>query len=412
MVDEELCMIELLSEIKNACENKNVDYFVVGKELLFHQRRTRVFSCSSDICMLYEHFLSIYDELCGNEDRFIEDIGNNPDFPGLYFRYVNTKTLMIEPEYVAVRKHNGIAVNIHVLRGTGKRSYALCAVEQNMSKAIGGCNTNSVSALSLFSYKVLKHKNDYSDYMLKSLRICAVKNYSEASLLNIPQTGIMRFPENFWTDKKQMNIEDFTFTTVSSPDKVLSQWYGESYKKIPIRPSTENYVQIVDATISYKEMEEGFWKQFNRSNEFWNKRRKYLDFYKNEWISLNNKLSHEQNYLYLQSSRLLLWKKYHYQKKKIKELFVLGRYDELSLVFSELDEHVERHLKYSMIPLFDNDIWNYYIKTLVAQGYSKKVAFLKIIQKKSKIRQLNHDEIERYYAEHAPDEMLTMRSLL
>ena len=90
----------------------------------------------------------------------------------------------------------------------------------------------------------------------------------------------------------------------------------------------------------------------------------------------------------------------------------MGRYDELSLVFSELDEHVERHLKYSMIPLFDNDIWNYYIKTLVAQGYSKKVAFLKIIQKKSKIRQLNHDEIERYYAEHAPDEMLTMRSLL
>ncbi len=406
MRQDELRMFNLLDEIDEACKN-NATYFLIGDELLYYNIGKRVYSCLADICMTLKDFNIIKKELELKDDRVIECIDNNKDMPGLYYRYVDTSTLLIQPEYHKVRKEHGIAINIHILRNTSKESEILCEYENIMESEIEGVN-RSVGKLKKLSFESSKKRNKLADKLKRILQSAALEDKSKDSILKIPAFGVFKFPAKYWEGGKYITIDKKKYHTVLSPEPFLRQFYGESYADNNYRPCSEFFRVIVFSDISYRDMDEAFWDKFNLDRNFWERREDIKKFYFNEWVKLNEGLRKRQDEFYVQRSRFWLWKRYFYQKESLKKMLNEKRYDELLLIFRDLDTHLNEHLKYKKFPFFDKDIIEIYFEILKINGDNEKAKKLRDLINVSPMDELDSKYIEGFYSDK-PQETIIMR---
>ena len=406
MRQDELRMFNLLDEIDEACKKK-ATYFLIGDELLYHETGRRVYSCVADICMTLKDFNIIKKELELNDDRIFECIDTNKDMPGLYYRYVDTSTLLIQPEYHKVRKEHGIAVNIHILRSTSKESEMLCEYEDIMESEIEGIN-RSVSTRKKRYFESAKKRNRLTDKLKDLLRSAALDDISKDSILKIPAFGVFRFPAKYWEGGKYITIDKKKYRTVLSPEPFLLQCYGDSYAEKNYRPCSEFFRMIVYSDISYQDMDEVFWNKFNFDPEFWKRREDIKEFYFNEWVKLDEGLRIHQDEFYVQRSRFWLWKRYYFNKDSLKKLLKEKRYDELLLIFRDLDIHLRDHMKYKKIPFFDKDIIDMYCETLEMNGDKDRSDVLKELIKVSPMDELDSKYIESFYSD-IPQETINIR---
>ena len=69
---------------------------------------------------------------------------------------------------------------------------------------------------------------------------------------------------------------------------------------------------------------------------------------------------------------LVLWEKYHLLKKRISLLLEKKRYDELMLIFSDLNKVTEKKILENGIPCSDSDIISAFIETMNIQGEKER----------------------------------------
>ena len=136
-----------------------------------------------------------------------------------------------------------------------------------------------------------------------------------------------------------------------------------------------------------------------------------MNFYYDEWVNLNVELRNRQNQLYFQKSRFLLWKKYSFEKKKLRELLDSGRYDELKLLFMDMDDHMKLHMPYGQVPFFDKDVWDIYMEVLKQQGEIDRIEmYLKALEDYP-VGELDEKELKEYYGTD-PEEKITIRQCI
>ena len=408
---EDEYMFTLLDEIADACKNNNARYYLITTELLYFYAGKRVPSCTADICMTLNSFDMIREELSSNSERIVESIETNDNMPGVYYRYVATDTFMIQPEYHKVLKENGIAVNIHIIRNKSSLSKKLCSIENIMENGIEGIDHKE--SLSLERTISIKKKNgDFSGWINKMLKETSLTDVSLESLLKIPELGIICLSKGFWEKEKLITIDKKKYSTVYEPDCFLVQCYGEDYNKINYRSRIENFRIIADADISYKDLPDDYLAQFSFDIDFWERRKKFLNNFYYEWSELNREVRQKENNMFLQRSRLLLWKRYYFDKNKIIRLFKEERFDELKMMFFDFEKHIKQHIPYRQIPVFDKEIWNIYIETLLAQGNIEEVELYKTILKDYPTDELSTAILKEYYnSENIPKETMRLRNI-
>ena len=155
-------------------------------------------------------------------------------------------------------------------------------------------------------------------------------------------------------------------------------------------------------------MDEAFWDKFNLDRNFWERREDIKKFYFNEWVKLNEGLRKRQDEFYVQRSRFWLWKRYFYQKESLKKMLNEKRYDELLLIFRDLDTHLNEHLKYKKFPFFDKDIIEIYFEILKINGDNEKAKKLRDLINVSPMDELDSKYIEGFYSDK-PQETIIMR---
>ena len=407
MRTEELRMFELLDEIAELCSKNEAEYYLIGNELLYSYIGKRAISCTGDICMTFRDYKKIEPELEKNKGRIIESIKNNSDIPGIYYRYVDCNSLMIQPEFHKVRKEHGIAVNIHILRKNNPDSVKLCDYENIMERNIEGCSRRTSSS-SHKHFTSQKKKDSFETWLNDHLNDAALTDISDRSILKIPGAGTFEFEKGVWDKPGTIVINKKKYTTLASPEVLLSQWYGKNFAQRNYRSCFENFRIIADTEISYRELDDSYWERFNSDRDFWKRRSNFLNFYYDEWVDLNVELRNRQNQLYFQKSRFWLWKRYFFEKKKLRELLDAGRYDELKLLFMDMDDHVKMHIPYGQVPFFDKDVWDIYIEVLRQQGETDRIKMYLKALKDYPVSELDEKKLKEFYVTD-PEEKIAIR---
>ena len=398
MPNKEEYKYSLLDEIVAVCNKKKAVYYLIGKELLYDTIGGKAESYDVDICMTLSDYKLIADILSYKEDRVVESIDTNPDMPGMYYRYVRTDTLMIIPEYIDVLKEAGLAVNIHIIRNTSEDSKKLIRYEEVMESGIKGIEKNHDRETEI-SFEEGKSVTGFSEKMNELLSAAALCDKKGDSIIKLPGLPEIVLPSGYFEGIANITTAKRKYTTVKKPEIILSKCYGNDFDE-KLYYSDVNLLKIIVYTdISYKDLDEDFWQLFRKDNEYWSERKDVLTYLQDTRGKLQYQIRKADDILPWTDDRLKLWKRYRTKKKMVIELFDKGHYDELSLIFSDIDAAADRHLrlKYGRVPFFDRKIWDIYLEVLRVQGKADRAEELQKALENYPVEELDNEKLESYY---------------
>ena len=372
MTTEQEKLYKLLDEIASACTKHKVNYYLIGAELLWTVRKKNHMRCRADVCMTFESYKAIAPDLAGLKDRVIESLYSNRDLPGIYFRYVDTTSFMLEPEYHNVIKEFGIAVNVHILRCDGADAEETERLEMIMDGSIEGVS-RKISGKGKEKLNSLKKSDDYPDRMEEMLSGCSLKNdsLSDGSRLKLPGQDAFIFPGGLWEKTDFVTVAGRKYMTVKAKEEYLRIHYGNPEEVIP-HPDTFLNRVMVDADIPYSEVADDILAELDDS-EYWENRIFLFEEYFERYDKYVKERSRLEAYMRAAAERIYLWKKYYPIKDKIRGLWKDRRIDELRLVFEEMESSIKRFEPHGFLCVFDKDIWGIYLDMLKAEGHRERV---------------------------------------
>ena len=123
---------ELIEEINGICRDNGISCYPDPDEF------GKVCMTATDLC----RFMHVFEEekksgkLPGR--RFLEHMGNSPDFPGLYANYVDEDTTCYDRKRLACEQHLGIFVQINIIRPEGRLAGMNRTLEQEWTRMCFG----------------------------------------------------------------------------------------------------------------------------------------------------------------------------------------------------------------------------------------------------------------------------------
>lgn len=113
-------VVELLKEIEEICTAEGIRYSLAGRTAAM-QVTSGKFTCSdytAEIMMMPEDYAAFSKAAAGRKNRAIESLENNPAADGVYARYVDTSTTLMDLNLAPWAMVQGVYVRIWVLRST------------------------------------------------------------------------------------------------------------------------------------------------------------------------------------------------------------------------------------------------------------------------------------------------------
>jgi len=405
MRKDEKRMVKLLSELDKACSVMQVPYYLIDGELLSLIRNVRSYEAEADICMLYDDYLKIVPVIKKNRKRKIESIKNNIDMPGIYFRYVDTGTLMYVQKYHKVRKMHGIAVNVHILRQVNEDSKTLCRLEEVMETAIEGSDKDLTDELS--SMKKIPFL--YKSKMTGMLKNAALSDLDDESMLKLPGQEVMRFPEGFWKGQSDVCIGRTELKTLVNSEQYLMIRYGEDYLTRKMTRLSENYQVISDIDIPFKKVVGKMDSFLDEDPRYRGAHERYVRFYNDEYTDLVKQEADYWDILFFVEDRIMMWKMYETRKETVVKLLEEGRNDEVFMIMEAYFNCVKKYLKKDKLLYFDDDYWKICSRLWTEFGYEEIVAKAEEYLDTEYAVPVNDEELKKYYSGTVPKEAVIIR---
>ena len=117
-------VLDLLREIDGICSSEGIHYSLAGRTAAMYCL-SAAFTGSdylAEIMMTPADYMRFRDAAAGKRDRAIESLENNPRMDGIYARYVDTSTTLLDMKRGANYKAHGVCVNIIILRSSPVKS--------------------------------------------------------------------------------------------------------------------------------------------------------------------------------------------------------------------------------------------------------------------------------------------------
>ena len=122
---------ELLKEIDSVCMEEGIGYSLAGRTAAMCTL-SGAFTCDdyqADIIMKPDDYRRFCKAVSGKENRAIESLENNPLLDGVYARYVDTSTTLMDMKRGFGLKEQGVCVRIWPLRSKALKSRYRKALE-------------------------------------------------------------------------------------------------------------------------------------------------------------------------------------------------------------------------------------------------------------------------------------------
>ena len=386
-------LYELLDDIDEVCRSQKARYHLVGKELLWNMTGRNPFRCSADICMTLQDYRKILHELSAIPCRTIEDISSNSDMPGVFYRFVDTESLMIDTSFHKVLREFGIAVNIHIIRRVGSISDRLDDLERVMDSEIEGVDRKITQEVKK-DFKKARQSSDYHEKLCKMLEESALSpdDKGARSLLRFPGEEQMEFPSGFWEKAGTLSVFGKKYMTVSDKTTYINIHYGDPEKAIYCPDDFPGKV-ISDAYMPYREAAADILKALD-DRCYWEDRQRFYSLFFDDYdkkVSERNRLN---DYMLASASRIVLWKKYYPCKKKIIGSYNGRRFDELMLILDKMDSEIKKYEGKGYLCVFDKEIWDIYLAMLKQQGETERAGYLEKLYYSNPFKELdNIDEL-------------------
>ena len=364
MKQQQLKMCELMGNFHNLCEIEGVNYYVIGPQLLSAVQGKGISGYEIDVAMR-ECDWRVIKESAHKEDIIeIESITDGGNLPGCYYRFVDTKTLLLDLDRYNVLAKPGIAINIHIIRTVRKKTRILGLLERGM-EAISKrkwCKSRVVVTMC----KALMGPKCFYSKVEQLLVTVAAKNLNNQTKLREPYSLARIYPKKIWNNRVKISIGDNEYYTLSNYKKYLSIRYGSKWETCKPHIFKETYKCIFSSDIPYKDYLDGIHQKGLLSRKFLKQVVEYTKEYKlYEKMHKTEKAGWDKT-LFVAGDRFSLWKTYMPKKEYIMDLFQAQKYDEVELLLEEYIKVIEKYLTYNIVVCFDRDLLN-----IVKQLYIK-----------------------------------------
>ena len=209
------------------------------------------------------------------EDRALEWIETNPDFPGLYARYVDTSTVYYSALRLCTEKQMGMSITINILRPRGSsltRDKLRERVWRDWSMGLRPIRKKIKYSFSVLDAKASmfgkeKVAKQYADKLLSYYASLRKKNGSEGDVWILKDTKIRPYiyPASLFAEDTMVNLHGYTFITVKDQEKysysarkrnvsLKDNIYSFCDTEIPFRElNLENYKEMAESFIKFRQ---------------------------------------------------------------------------------------------------------------------------------------------------------------
>ena len=350
-------LFQLLSEFDSICHDLGIRYYVVGHQLLRAMQGKGVSGYGVDIAMFPEEFDVFSSNYEGYADnRAIESYRDNPNMPGMFHRYVDTSTLLLDLDFYNSYQLFGVAISIFMIRKDDSAAQMLLKRESEMSKIIG-------AALKSTAGKHIRRQsvksNGIANRMLRNLAERKAGNCK--TVLNLLDADPVHCPEGFWDEVGSCTILGNKYRTVSDPSAYLVYQYGDEWASVDPPVRKETYMCPRSISLPFRDYLDSI-RTADYDNEFFDLRREYLDVCKNEMASLNAKEKEGWQVLFVTAERMRLRNRYSPMKEKLLMEWERGNHDYTMLLLGDYRKAVDEYMAKGIALCFDADIWEMLIE--------------------------------------------------
>lgn len=370
MTNEQKVLFDLLLEIREICQENDIDMYLTENLLLDAYKNGEITGTYHNftVCIQNKDVKKFIAAANKKENRFVESLLNNPSFPNAGLKYVKEDSLYYcVDEYKAFR-HNGFAINIKILRNRSKNKY-IAKVLDMMETGLGPIgNKGALSKKKIIGYVfnipfLIMTPAGRAKFIFNKVNDIKGKNAKSKYYHTRIYKKKAKFEKTMLAEQKEILLCGETFK-IPADEKYLRESVGNINKAVPMPTFGATY--IIDKDISYKD----FFKECKKqgfSNSFYSKKFRLLII--DGILSVYRKdIRYCWNLLYRTRDRFLMWEKYMPLKEEIVKLYEEENWTELETVLSDYIAMIEIYAKKRMGIAFDPEIFDITVKLLKKTG--------------------------------------------
>lgn len=369
MTNEQKVLFDLLVEVKNICEENNIDMYLSEALMLDACKNSDITGTYHDFTV-FIHSKDINKLIAAaskKENRFVESLLNNPKFPGVYLKYVKEDSLYYNIDEHSSFEHNGFAINIKILRNAPKNA-KIAKVYDVIETGLGPLNKKTFSIKkivgSVFNVLFLvMGPRGRGKFVFNLINDTKGKDAKSKGLHGRIYKKKAKFNKKAFAELKEISLCGETFRIPADE---------EYFYKVIDNVDEKNFMPtmaaeyIIDKDICYKEFFAECKKQ-NFPKSFYRKKFKLLVM--NGVISFYRRdIRKCWNLLYRTRDRFELWEKYMPLKAEIIDLYKNEKWTELEAMLSEFIEIIAVYARKRMGIAFDPEIFDITIELLKHRG--------------------------------------------
>lgn len=426
MTDIQKKIMKLVDEIDAICKEKNLFYALADQTAgcaMYSTKFTngtyifRIMMPLSDICVLQEYL-----ESHPIENRLFESYEVNEKLEEFCFRYVDTRSLIIDGVNAFQYKYPGVAVTILPLRLTippkkvlGSERYlnntnvsAIASLNKNVPsswwhicicktivKLVGAkkakkilrkkyCVTAHTAGIHLGALRcIFGSKAKLAQWVLEENVKLASLQSEDSEIENywymIPNSRIIHIPIEDIRNPEFVDFEKRTLPIVGNAQEYFRKLYGQSWEVRATKPlQTIWEIQIIsDANLPFAEYLEFIEKKDGWSmEEVLEHRKAYNRWRIKEYQPAKRRVSHTFKRIRRSVDRIDVWYQYRDKREQLKELFEKQNFEQLEaqmqLYLEKTEEYVSRKISFYI----DEELFTYAAAIWERQGreeYAGKV---------------------------------------
>ncbi len=368
-------LLGLLVEIDRICQENGLDYFL-GNETAICALRLHGFAenCNSATVFMpswdYDRFETIADNY--NEKYEVESIKYNTQFPFTFMHFVDKDTTAINLTMIGIQKHPGIAVKIMKLLPYTPRSNNddlndKIALGAALYEECFGSLVNYPDDYSGFRIDKIKNNKDLIRNIYgMPLKRKGIDNYKY--YLQQHRAAIKTFPINvIESGRMEVEFEGVNFYIPKNYCKYMDILYGRKWRtrEIEYKPRSFNYLMDMETPYGYyMSFEESL---IDEAEQYRISRRERTPYDKRRKELLG--VIERQNWYYERTvDRFYCVETFLSNKSNILQMYVEGRFGELSFILLEYQQIAEKYIKRDLPFAFDKDFYIILCDLLIWQG--------------------------------------------
>lgn len=382
-------VVELLKEIEDICTAEGIRYSLAGRTAAMQVQKGG-FTCSdytAEIMMMPGDYAKFCKAASGRGSRVIESLENNPNVDGIYARYTDTETTLLDMERSPWAKAPGVFVKIWVLRShpaktrfqkvleTLVRSNNILStrVRKEYSK---DSEKKKVTALSA-ARTLLRRQGSMAGYFRKCTaddgKSKNVFYYEDSDRFNVPRKAM---------DK--ISKVEFEGITVSAADKladIVKANYADPVKvtKEPAYPVNEwgVYYDLKHPYAQVRREAEAKGTDFDRLAL---EKYDYDEYSRRVFRKTLSAADKQFKYVWRTINRFRLLEEYKGRTEEIRSKFEAGMYDDVRADLADYIEMIEDYTKIKMGFGLEKDLEEIAYKIMEMDGKGDIVAKARKLQ--------------------------------